>query len=303
MKLGIIGGAGLLGSTTAFRVALLGIVDEIVLIDIKENMVKSHVMDLEQAISEYNSTRITAGEWSDLKGCNIIMLSASIPETNVKSRVEYLGANLKIIESVCVHIKEHCPEAVLINATNPVDVINLAIQKLTGAERGKIIGFSRNDTLRMRWAIAKVLGLNTKDISALCIGEHGEKQVPLFSRVFVKGEPYELTEDEKSKVLYETSNWFTNYQSLKSGRTSGWTSALGLAKLINCIVDNSDEIVPCSAILQGEYGLHEISLGVPVQLGSKGIKQIVEYKLAEKEWEGLKEAAEKIRQLSVEYIK
>jgi len=303
MKLGIIGGAGLLGSTTAFRVALLGIVDEIVLIDIKENMVKSHVMDLEQAISEYNQTRITAGKWSDLKDCNIVLLSASVPETNVKSRVEYLGDNLKIIQSICGYIKEYCPDAVLINATNPVDVINLAIQRLTGAKRNQIVGFSRNDTLRMRWAIAKVLGVNTADVSAICIGEHGEKQVPLFSRVFVKGEARELTEDEKIKVLFETSNWFANYQSLKSGRTSGWTSALGLAKLIQCIVEDSDEILPCSVILEGEYSFNGISLGVPVKLGYRGVKQIVEYPLHEKELEALKEAAEKIRQLSEEYIK
>ena len=303
MKLGIIGGAGLLGSTTAFRVALLGIVDEIVLIDIKENMLKSHVMDLEQAISEYNQTRITAGKWSDLKGCDIILLSASVPETNVKSRIEYLGDNLQIIQTVCSYIKEYCPNAVLINATNPVDVINLAIQKLTGAKRNQVIGFSRNDKLRMRWAIAKVLGVNTTDVSAICIGEHGEKQVPLFSRVFVKGEARELTEDEKRKVLFETSNWFTNYQSLKSGRTSGWTSALGLAKLVQCIIEDSDEIIPCSVILEGEYGFYGISLGVPVRLGSCGVKQIIEYPLTKGELEALKEAAEKIRRLREDYIK
>lgn len=302
MRVGIIGGAGLLGSTTAFRLALLDIVDEIVLIDIKENMVKSHVMDMEQAISEYNHTRIIEGAWSDLKGCNIVLISASMPETNVQSRLEYLEANLKIIQSVCGHIKEHCPEAVIINATNPVDVINLAIHKLTGVKRSQIIGFSRNDTLRMKWAIAKVLGFNTTDISALCLGEHGERQVPLFSSIFVKGEPYTLTEEQKKKVLFEVSNWFSNYQSLNSGRTSGWTSALGLAKLINCMVVNSDEIVPCSVILQGEYGQHDVSIGVPIQLGPNGIKRIVEYPLNEEEKSGFIEAVEKIKQLSKKYV-
>lgn len=302
MKIGIIGGAGLLGSTTAFRLALLNIIDEIVLIDIKENMVKSHVMDMGQAISEYNNTRIIEGAWSDLKGCNIVLISASMPETNVQSRLEYLEVNLKIIQSVCGHVKEHCPEAVIINATNPVDVINLAIHKLTGVKRSQIIGFSRNDTLRMKWAIAKVLGLNTTDISALCLGEHGERQVPLFSSILVKGEPYTLTEEQKKKVLFEVSNWFSNYQSLNSGRTSGWTSALGLAKLTNCMVVDSDEIVPCSVILQGEYGQNDVSIGVPVQLGPNGIKRIVEYSLNEEEKSGFIEAVEKIKQLSKKYV-
>ncbi len=303
MKVGIIGGAGLLGSTTAFRLALLDVVDEIVLIDIKENLVKSHVMDMEQAISEYNQTHIRAGAWSDLKGCNIVLLAASMPETNVQSRLEYLEANLRIIQSVCGHIKEHCPEAVIINATNPVDVINLAIYKLTGVKPSQIIGFSRNDTLRMKWAIAKVLSLNTTDISALCLGEHGEKQVPLFSRIFVNGKPYTLTDEQKKKVLFEMGNWFSDYQSLKSGRTSGWTSAMGLARLIKYIVVDFDEIVPCSAILLGEFGQHDVSVGVPVQLGSNGIKKVIEYPFNEEEKSGFIEAVKKIKQLSKQHVK
>lgn len=303
MKLSIIGGAGLLGSTTAFRLALLGALDEIVLIDIKENMVKSHVMDMGQAISELNQTKIKAGSWDDLQDCNIVLLSASMPETNVKSRVEYLEANLKIVRSVCSYIKEYCPETIIINATNPVDVINHAILEITGAKRNHLIGFCRNDTLRMRWAIAKVLGVNTTDVEALCIGEHGEKQVPLFSRVWVKGESYSLTKEQQSKVLFETSNWFINYQALNSGRTSGWTSALGLAKVIQCIACDSEEILPCSVLLQGEYGIHDVSVGVPVQLGPNGIKKIIEYPLSEKERAGLAEAVDKIRQLKTEYLR
>lgn len=301
MKIGIIGGAGALGSTTAFRVALLGIVEEIVLIDIKENLVKSHEMDMGQAISEYNQTKISAGIWSDLQGCDVVVFCASMPEVQCQSRVAYLEANLKIVNSVCKHVKELCPDTIIINATNPVDVINLAIQQVTGIKPNKIIGFSRNDTLRLRWAIAKVIGKNTQDISAICLGEHGEKQVPIFSRVFINGEPYEMTDEQKEKVVYETSNWFINYQALNSGRTSGWTSALGLAKLIQCIATDSDEIVPCSVILNGEYGINDVSLGVPVQLGKSGIEKIIELPLIVNEIRGLSEAANKIKALRTEF--
>ena len=303
MKLAIIGGAGLLGSTTAFRVSMLDVVDEIVLIDIKENMVKSHAMDMGQAISEYNQTSIKAGTWHDLENSDIVLLSASMPETNVKSRLEYLEANIKIIQSVCRNIKDYCPQTVIVNATNPVDAINHAILDFTGIDKNHLIGFCRNDTLRMKWSIAKVIGINTTDVEAICIGEHGEKQVPLFSQVKIKGEPFTLNEEQKSKVLYETSNWFTNYQALNSGRTSGWTSALGLARLIQCIATDSNEILPCSVVLQGEYGLRDVSVGVPVRIGPNGVKEIVELEISEKERAGLYDAADKIRRLKAEFIR
>lgn len=179
MKLGIIGGAGLLGSTTAFAVAQRNLVDEIVLIDIKENLAKTHVMDMEQAISEHNQTSITYGSWDALTGCDIVIMTASMPERKVSSRIEFLADNLKIVQTVAGYIAQYCLGAVFINATNPVDPFGYIFHNLSGMSRQQIVGFSRNDTLRLRWAIAKVLHVPTTDVQAMVIGEHGEAQVPV----------------------------------------------------------------------------------------------------------------------------
>jgi len=294
MKVGIIGGAGLLGSTMVFCIAQKNIVDEIVLIDVKENVARAHVMDMEQAISEYNPTNIMYGKWDALEKCDIAIMTASMPERPVKSRIEYLENNMPIVKTVAEHIKQYCPNAAIINGTNPVDPFDYILYDITGMPARQFIGFSRNDSLRLRWAIAKLLGVQTYDVQALVIGEHGEAQVPLYSSVKVKGEPVILSREQKIQVDQMVKNWFVNYQALQSGRTSGWTSGLAVAYLVEAMVKRTGEVLACSAILNGEYGITGVSLGVPVVLGPKGIEKIVEMPLAEEENEGLKIAAEKM---------
>ena len=243
MKVGIIGGAGLLGSTIAFAVAQRSLVNELVLIDIKENVAKAHVMDMEQAISEHNQTTISFGDWDALSGCDIVIMTASMPERKVLSRIEFLTDNLSIVQAVAAHLARYCPGAEVINATNPVDPFDFILHDLTGMPARQFVGFTRNDSLRLRWAIAKVANVPTTDVEAMVIGEHGEAQVPLYSAVRVRGKKVELNADQKAAVSSLIRNWFANYQALQSGRTSGWTSALGVAHLVEAMVNHTGEVL------------------------------------------------------------
>ena len=293
MKIGIIGGAGTLGSNIAFYLATKNFVDEIVLIDVKENVAKAIAMDMSQAISEINHTTILSGSWDALAGCNIVVNTASLPERSVKSRLEYLESNLAIVKNVAGYIKNYCPEAVIINATNPIDIFNYILCILTGMPSKQFIGFSRNDSLRLNWSVAKVLNVSTSDVQALVVGEHGDAQVPLFSLLKVKGEPVKLTQEQKTEVNAMISTWFTKYQSLDSGRTTGFTSAIGVAHLIEAMVKNTGEILACSAILDGQYGISGVSLGIPVVLATGGIERVAEMQLSDEEIAALKKAAQK----------
>ncbi len=299
MKVGIIGGAGTLGSNIAFYTALKNLADEIVLVDIKENVAKAIAMDMGQAISEINETEISSGSWDALRGCGIVVNTASMPERSVKSRLEYLENNLSIIKNVAEQIKKYCPKAIVINATNPIDIFNYILHKLTGMPAKQFIGFSGNDTIRLKWAVAKVKGVSTYDVDALVLGEHGDEQVPLFSNIKAKGMPVELTPDEKAMADEMIRNWFLSYQSLDSGRTTGFTSAIGVVRLIEAIVRNTGEILPGSAILTGQYGISDVSVGVPITLGPDGIEMINELQLAQEEIDALKAASEKIRGLTL----
>lgn len=297
MKLAVIGGAGLLGSTTAFYAGSLDCLSEIKLVDLNENMLMSHVMDMDQALSPISDTRISRATYEDINDCDIILFTASLPERNVSSRNEYLEGNLGIVESVCKEISRLEPNKIIINATNPIDVFNYVIYKLLKYDRSKIIGFSINDSIRLKWATAKVLGKESRRFEAICLGEHGDSQVPLFDRIKYDGERVSLSKEEEKLVLNEISSWFSRYQALKSGRTSGWTSAVGLATLIEAIARDSKVTIPCSAILDGEYGLNNVSAGVPVKLGKNGIEEIVQLKLTDEQTLLFEKSSDKIKSL------
>lgn len=271
MKMAVIGGAGLLGSTSAFMAGLKGYLEEIKLIDIKENLVKNHVLDMGQAVYP-SGTKISYGDYSDLADCGIILLTASMPERQVADRMEYLWDNMKLIKPICEKIKANCPGAVLINATNPVDIFNYIIWKLLGWDRSKILGFNGNDTYRLKWAVSKVTGKDFKEIGGFCIGEHGNGTVNLYDKMTCGGEKLDLTEEQIAQIETITKNFFIEFQSLNSGRTSGWCSAVNIEELIEAVATDSGKVLECSSVLLGEYGFDNVSFGVPVSVGSDGIK-------------------------------
>lgn len=297
MKLGIIGGAGLLGATTAFFVGTKNIVEEIKLIDLNENLAMSHAMDMQQALKPMSKTKITKSDFEDLGDCDIILITASLPERNVKNRNEYLSGNVGIITPICKAIKQYCSDAIIISATNPVDVFNYVIWKLIEWNSNKFIGFSSNDTLRLKWATEIITGKEFSEIDAICVGEHGDGQVRLYSQMKYNGQPMNLVEGEKNKIEDLTANWFKEYQGLNSGRTSGWTSAVNLTYIIEAIVKDSGEIIPCSTILNGELGYQCLSLSMPVVLGKEGIKEIKVPNLIEQEKLTLDKTVNKISDL------
>lgn len=278
MKLGVVGGAGLLGSTSAFLAGMKGYLEEIKLLDVKENLVKNHVLDMGQALYSVSDTKVSYADYKDLSDCGIILITASLPERKVANRLEYLWDNMKIIQPVCENIKANCPETVIINATNPVDIFNYVIWKTLGWDRKKIIGFNGNDTYRLKWASSKVTGKKFADIDGFAIGEHGNGQINLYDKMTFKGEPLALSEKEIGEVENMTANFFSEFNALNSGRTSGWTSAINIENLIEAVATNSGRVLECSSVLDGEYGLSGVSLGVPVSIGAEGM---LEYRLPE----------------------
>ena len=298
MKLGVIGGAGLLGSTTAFYTGTKDILEEIKLVDLKKNMVKSHVMDMGQALLPFSRTRIVEADYPDLYDCDIILITASLPERNVASRNEYLAGNVGVVTPICRMLKKYCPnQPVVINATNPVDVFNYITYKLLGWDRKKLIGFTLNDTLRLKWAAALVTGKDIRKIDACCIGEHGDGQIRLYEQMKYDGSPWILSREEREQIEEKTANWFSEYQALQSGRTTGWTSAVSLAAMIEAIACDTREILPGSAVLEGELGYTEISMGMPLCLGKEGILAVENPKLTAEQRKELDITAEKIRKL------
>jgi len=294
-KIAIIGAAGTVGSALAFYLCTRGTAREIVLIDVNANRLSAHLMDIEQAASPLSSTRVKGGTYADLADTAIVVVACSAPDTGTTDRSASAQKNLTLVREAARHIRDYCPHAVVITMTNPVDVLNHAVWQETGLERARCLGFSTNDTVRFRRAIAEVANVSPRDVYALVVGEHGPNQVPLFSSISVKGERLTLSADQQSTVNENLRGWFRRYIDLKSGRTTGWTSAIGATTLIEQILEGFDGVISTSVVPAGEYGLTGLSIGLPVRVGSHGVLRIEQLALTDIEAEALERASEAIK--------
>ena len=298
-KIAIIGGGGTVGSTAGFLLALNGVADEVCLIDINRNLALNHVMDMENAIAERSATRVYAGDMSDLAQSDVIIVTASVPNRNVTSRLAFLEDNLKVMDKIGESIAKYAPEAVVVMASNPVDLLNYYLWRKFGLKREKCLGYTLNDSIRFAWAIRHVVGLDHKTkLFAPVIGEHGSSQVPLFSQVKADGKPLSLTTEQKEKVRQKIHNWFLEFNQLQINRTSGWTSGVGLSEFCQVLLDDQPQLVMASAILEGEYGLDGLSIGVPVMMARGGLRQILEWPLSDEEQKQFEASAKALKEIA-----
>lgn len=296
MKLTVIGGGGWIGSPTAFYMAARGLVDEVVLIDARKSMAEQHALDMSTAVSMLD-VAVRAGSYQDMGGSDLVINTAGIPHTG--DHGEMLAKNTALVRDIAGEVRTYCPRALVITATNPVDPLNYATWLAGNFARRQVIGYSLNDSFRFREFVAKAKGVEVSRVDGTVIGEHGPAQVPLFSSVRIDGKPVGFTEAEKQAIRDARPEMFKRIEVLQkeTGRTAGWTCAIGLAKLVAAIVGDTGEVFPCSAVLDGEYGLRGLSMGVPVRIGRTGIEEILEWDLAADERAAL---ADCVRWLEVE---
>ena len=190
MKIGVVGAAGTLGSCAAYAILERRLPGELWLFDVKRNVLLAHYMDLQIAASVMGQMTVhVAEDFADFAGCDVVVNTAGAAPREIANRMELLSDNLRIGQIVANGIGKHCPQAIVINATNPVDPINYAFHFITKMDRKKLIGYSINDTYRLRMNAAIKLGVSATRIEALVAGEHGPNQVPLWSTMKLDGKP------------------------------------------------------------------------------------------------------------------
>jgi malate/lactate dehydrogenase len=296
MKITIIGGSGNVGSCAAFNIATHRLADELVLIDTpRQDMVTLHALDMNTAVTGHDML-VRTGQYEDMVGSDIVIMTAGSAKTFL-SRMEVLPENLPIIRDIAGKVKQHCPGALVIMATNPVDPLNYAMHLASGLDRRQIIGYSYNDTIRFRMRLAQALGVASSRVEGTVIGEHGNSQVLLFSSAKVDGKPVKVSEDIKRKLRQQVPDGQKLLEELreKTGRTAAWTTAVGLTAVCRAIVEDKGEMTPCSLVLGGEYGCKNLSMSVPAVLGKGGVKRILEWKIAPDERELLNQSVEVLK--------
>ena len=281
-KVGIIG-AGAVGASAAFSLAIMGTCKEIILFDIAEGVAKGKAIDIAQA-THYSTkpTIITAAKTpADVKDCDIVVVTAGVPRKGDMTREDLLMINAKIIKSVTEDIMKYSPNAIIISVSNPLDVMTYAIHQITGWDSNRIVGMSGAlGGSRMAYQIRQKLGYGAARVGALVIGDHGENMIPLPQKANIGDVPLTdlLNKEDMEDIIDRTKNG--GAEIVGHLKTSGYYApGRAIAYMVEAILNDSKAVVSSSVILNGEYGHSDVCVGVPVVLGSNGIETIVEMHL------------------------
>jgi malate dehydrogenase len=296
-------GAGFVGATTAQRIAESHLAD-VVMVDIpqKESPTKGKALDmLESApLIGFDSHLIGTSDYKDTKDSDVVVITAGVPRKPGMTREDLININTKIVRDVTEQIVRYSPKAVLIAVTNPLDAMVHAAYKLSDFPRERVIGQSGAlDSTRFRAFIALELGVSMRDVQALVIGGHTDVgMVPLASRASVAGIPLAelLSAQQIEKLIERTRKGGTEIVELLGEGSAYYAPSAGVAQMVEAILLDQKRIIPSAVYLQGEYGVRDLFLGVPVVLGAKGVERIIELKLSPPEKEMFQKAAELVRQ-------
>lgn len=286
-RVGIVG-AGNVGATVAYSLAMLGSCHEIILRDNKIDVAKGKALDMSQAASAVRShTVVTVAEdMSQLNDCDVVVVTAGSPRLPGMSRDDLLMINANITKEVMEGIKAYSPDAIVIMVSNPLDAMTYVALKESGFDRSRVIGMAGIlDSSRMASFIQEKLGYGGGQIRASVMGGHGDDMVPLPRYSTVAGVPLTdvLTNDEIEEVVQRTRHGGAEIVGhLKTG-SAYYAPAKSTAIMVEAILKDTKQIHPCAVYLDGEYGYSDVVCGVPVMLGANGAEKIIEVTLNDKE--------------------
>lgn len=286
-KVGIIG-AGNVGATLAFSLANKNICSQIVLKDLRANVVEAMALDISQAArAAKSSTKVSfASNAQEFNNCDVIVITAGIPRKPGMSRDDLLLTNAKIMTSVINEIAPFNKDAIYIIVSNPLDAMVYTALKATSLPRNKIIGMAGVlDSSRMAHFIQEKLTFTPNEIKAAVMGGHGDEMVPLANYSSVDGKDLSefLTADEIEEIIVKTRNGGAQIVKLLETGSAYYAPAYSTALMVEAILTDSKESYPCAVMLKGEYGYEDIVAGVPVVLGKDGFEKIIELELNEEQ--------------------
>ncbi len=300
MKKITIVGAGRVGESTAHNLAKNETCSEILLIDIKEGVPQGTALDIQESAPIYNFDTKLAGsnDLKDMAGSEMVVITAGVPRKPGMSRSDVLDTNLAVLNEIVDTAIKHCPRALLLVVTNPVDVLTYAAWKRSGFERRRVFGMAGVlDSARMASFVAMETGYSVKDINAMVLGGHGDSMVPMTRFTTINGIPIEhfLSREKIEKIVKRTREGGAEILSLRKTASAYDAPAASIAFMIDAISRNRRHILPAVAVLDGEYGLTDICMGVPVVFGEQGMQKVIELPLNAQEAAEFKRSAESVR--------
>jgi len=299
-------GTGLVGSSYAFAMLNQGVSEELVLIDLNKEKSEGDVMDLNHGLAfAPSSTRIWFGDYEDCKDADIVVLCAGANQKPGETRLDLVDKNLKIFKNIVKNVMDNEFNGIFIVATNPVDILSYAVWKYSGLPQSQVIGSGTIlDTARFRYLLAEHFDVDTRNVHAYIIGEHGDTELPVWSHADIGGMQIldTVTDQEVLDHLF-VSVRDAAYQIIERKGATYYGIAMGLVRLTKAIIHNENSILTVSCFLNGEYGEKDVYIGVPAIVNSKGIKKVLELKLNEKETKQLKHSVSVLKETMYPFFK
>ena len=301
-KVAIIG-AGSVGASIAFAIAIKQLCNDLVLIDVNKNKAIGEVMDINHGLPFLGQMKVRAGEYSDCAGCNVIILSAGIPRMPGESRLDLAKKNVALLHQIVDQIMEYYTGGVILVVSNPVDIITYMVTKWSGLPEGRVVGSGTVlDSARFRYMLSEKLNVDVKNVHGYIIGEHGDSQFPVWSATniagltvedFCKGTGISFCEQDKCDIAEKVRA--AGAKIIKTKGATFYAIAIMVNTIVESILHGSDTIRTVGTVMHGTYGLQDVVINSPAILTASGVKQVLELNLTTDEMEQLAYSAQQVR--------
>ena len=292
-------GAGNVGATAAQLIAYKEL-GNVVLVDIIEGVPQGKGLDLLESgpVEQFSGKILGTNDYKDTANSDVVVITAGVPRKPGMSRDDLIGTNAKIVKSVVEQITKHSPDTILIVVSNPLDIMACLAKQVSGFPKNRVIGMAGVlDSTRFRAFIAEELNVSMEDTQAMVLGGHGDSMVPLPRYSTVSGICIEelISKERLDKLIERTRKGGGEIVALLKTGSAFYAPGASAVQMVESIIKDKKRILPCAAYLEGEYGIEGLFVGVPVKLGSNGIEEIIEIKLADEESNSLKASADAVK--------
>ncbi|MBU0686916.1 MAG: L-lactate dehydrogenase [Candidatus Margulisbacteria bacterium] len=291
-------GTGRVGSAVAFSTLIKGLAKEMVLVDYNPKAAEGDALDLLHASCFAQPVDVRGGDYPDTKDSDIVIISASIPMKDIKSRLDLCQGNVELFKQIIPKIAQASPNAIIILITNPLDIMTYAALKISGFPKERVIGTGTLiDSGRFRSLVANAAHINPEEIHAYIIGEHGDSQFPVLSRANVGGRKFRERAKPKIEEFFEQTKKGGYLVMEKKGFTN-YAIALSTTTLVECIVKDLKKIYPVSTLVNDYYGVSDLCISVPTIIGSGGAERVIDLELDENEIKKFQDSAKILKDIT-----
>ena len=302
-RIGIVG-AGNVGVAAAFALFVQKNCSEIVLVDVNKERTRGEAMDLMHGQAYVGRIVVRAGEYEDLAGCQVVVVTAGASQKPGESRLDLLNRNAAIFRSIAEGLDRHALDAIVVVASNPVDILTYMMQKMSERPHHRVIGTGTMlDTSRFRALLGEYYEVSPRSVHGYILGEHGDSEFPAWSTLTIGGKsPFRSTilgkkwnDDDMTELVGRVRN--AAYEIINAKGYTNWAIGLVISTLAGIIIDDRRSIEPVSSLLTGEYGLDDVCLSVPTLIGRDGVSRLIRLNLEERELESLHKSANVLKEM------